>query len=255
MTLRLTLTAALLAASGLAVSAGGPLQPPPQAAAPADARARIDDALRLASERKYDAAIAAFEAVKAQHADAINGLDGLKMVVVYAEAGKTARHAELTRWLMDRYRTPKTATEAERAVKGYIIYRGAKDAALLTRAAEMTAYASDHAEADGEGQYQGFFDTSRGIAQFRLGHFADAARWFPKTIDHPSLYVRSLALSFFAMSERAAGNRAHADQLYARAVATGAGLPQFGTPEYGVEWTDILIARMALQEMKTAFGK
>jgi tetratricopeptide (TPR) repeat protein len=253
----------LLAASTVAAYSSGAGQRPPAAAPPAaaataastDPRARLDEALRLASERKYDAAIAAFEAVKTQHADAINGLDGLKMAVVYAEVGKDAKHAELTRWLVDRYRTPKTATEAERSVKGYIVYRRAKDPALLARGVEMTTYASDHAAADGEGEYQGFFDTSRGIAQFRVAHFAEAARWFPKTIDHPSLYVRCLALPFFAMTERARGNRAHAQELYAQALAAAADLPQPGTPEYGVQWTDILIARMALQEAKAAFGR
>jgi tetratricopeptide (TPR) repeat protein len=225
------------------------------AAMPSDPRGRLDEALRLASERKYGAAIAAFEDVKAHHPEAINGLDGLKMVVVYAEAGQPAKHAALTRWLMERYRTPKTATEAERAVKGYIVFHGATDRSLLARAVEMTRYASDHAEADGEGQYQGFFDTSRGVAEFRMGRFAEAARWFPKTIEHPSLYVRSLALPFYAMTERVRGNRAHAQELYAQALATAVNLPDAGTPEYGVEWTDILIARMAVQEMKSAFGK
>src|SRR6476660_131038 len=76
--------------------------PPPASATstPADPRGRIDEALRLASERKYDAAIATCEEVKAHHAEAINGLDGLKMVVVYAEVGQRAKHAELTRWLV-----------------------------------------------------------------------------------------------------------------------------------------------------------
>src|ERR1700694_5779319 len=108
----------------VAANSGGDAQTTPSgAAAPAqaDPRARLDEALRLASELKYDAAIAAFEAVKAQHAEAINGLDGLKMAVVYAEVGRTTKHAELTRWLVERYRTPKTATEAERSVKGYIV--------------------------------------------------------------------------------------------------------------------------------------
>ena len=119
----------------------------------------------------------------------------------------------------------------------------------------MTAYASDHAAGDGEGQYQGFFDTSRAIAQYRVRNFAEAAKWLAKTVDDGSPLVRGLALPMYAMTERALGKRAHADELYARAVKAVEALPQPGTAEYQVDWTDILIARSALQEAKAALGK
>ncbi len=117
-------TRVLFCLIAVCVIAGSPrshAQTPPAAAtsASADPRGKLDEALRLASELKYDAAITVFEEVKSQHPEAITGLDGLKMVVVYAEVGNAAKHEELTRWLVERYRTPRTATEAERAVKGY----------------------------------------------------------------------------------------------------------------------------------------
>ena len=116
----------------------------------------------------------------------------------------------------------------------------------------MTRYASEHAAADGEGQYQGFFDTSRGIAAYRVGRFAEASKLLATTTDHQSVYVRSLSLPFYAMSERARGNRQMADTLAERARSTARTLPEPGTDEYGVEWTDILISRKALEEMETA---
>jgi len=225
------------------------------AAAAADPRAMLDEVQKLSSELKYKDAIALFEKIKAQHADAITSLDGLKMVVVYAEAGDIPKHLALTRWLVERHRTPQTVTDAERCVKGYIVHQGANDRALLATAVKMTAYASEHAAADGDGQYQGFFDTSRAIALFRVRNFAEAARWFPKTITHDSPLVRSLALPFYAMTELALGNREHADALYAQAQKAVDDLPKAGTYAYQVDWTDILISRGAMQEAKAAFKR
>jgi len=50
------------------------------------------------------------------------------------------------------------------------------------------------------------------------------------------------------------GNRAHADELFARVVKAVEALPRPGTAEYTVDWTDILIARGALQEALGAVG-
>jgi hypothetical protein len=119
----------------------------------------------------------------------------------------------------------------------------------------MTRHASEHAVPDGEGEYQGFFDTSRGIAAYRVGRFAEASKLLATTTDHESLYVRSLSLPFYAMSERARGNRKLADTLAERARSTAAALPVPGTDEYEVEWTDILISRKVLEEMEMALGK
>jgi hypothetical protein len=229
--------------------------PEPAAPAPPTTRQRLDAVQRQASERNYDRAIAEFEKIKAAEPDAVTGLDGLKMVVVYAEIGNMAKHDELTRWLVDRHKTPKTSTDAERSVKGYIVHASAKDKVLLAHAVAMTRYASEHAAADGEGQYQGAFDTSRGIAAYRVGRFAEASKLLATTTDHQSVYVRSLSLPFYAMSERARGNRKMADDLAERARSTARALPRPGTDEYGVEWTDILISHKVIEEMETAFSK
>ena len=229
--------------------------PEPAAPAPPTTRQRLDAVQRQASERNYDAAIAEFEKIKTEEPDAVTGLDGLKMVVVYAEVGNMGKHDELTRWLVERYKTPKTSTDADRSVKGYIVHAGAKDKALLAHAVLMTRYASEHAAADGEGQYQGLFDTSRGIAAYRVGRFAEASKLLATTTDHESVLVRSLSLLFYAMSERARGNRQMADTLAERARSTVRTLPQPGTDEYGIDWTDILISRKALEEMEKALAK
>ena len=224
-------------------------------AAPPTTRQRLDAVQRQASELNYDGAIAEFEKIRAAEPDAVTALDGLKMVIVYAEIGNMAKHDELTRWLVERHKTPKTATDAERSVKGYIVHPSARDKALIAHAVEMTRYASEHAARDGEGEYQGFFDTSRGVAAYRAGRFAEASKLLSTTTEHQSLYVRTLSLPFYAMSERARGNRKMADTLAERARSTARALPVPGTDEYGVEWTDILISRRALEEMETTLAK
>lgn len=251
---RVTVLVCLAAAgfvAGCSASDPGPVAQP----APPTTRQRLDAVQRQSSERHYDVAIAEFEKIRSTEPEAIASLDGLKMVVVYAEVGNMAKHDELTRWLVERHKTPKTATDAERSVKGYIVHPSAKDKALLAHAVAMTQFASEHAAADGEGQYQGFFDTSRGVAAFRVGRFAEASKFLATTIDHESLYVRSLALPVYAMSERARGNRKLADSLAERARSAAATLPVPGTDEYGVEWTDILISRKVMEEMENAFRK
>jgi tetratricopeptide (TPR) repeat protein len=241
-----------------ATPAAAPVATPPAPVAkppPSPERARLDEALRLASEGKYDGTVAIFEEMKAKQPDAITALDGLKLVVVYAEMGNAAKYDELTRWLVARHRKPARATDAERSVKGYIVHRRATDPALLAHAVEMTRFAGERAAADGEGQYQGFFDTSRGVAAYRVGRHAEAAKWLATTIEHESLYVRTLALPFYAMATLAQGNRADAQPLLARARTAARDLPKPGTEEYSIEWTDILISHMALAEAESAFAK
>ena len=46
-----------------------------------------------------------------------------------------------------------------------------------------------------------------------------------------------------------------ADTLAERARSTVRTLPQPGTDEYGIDWTDILISWKALEEMETALAK
>ncbi len=232
---------ALLASCGLAAQT--------QPASPA--RARLDEVQRLASVGDYAGATTLFEAVKAQSPEAIESLDGLKIAIVYLQTGNTARFLELTHWLVARYQSPKTSTDAERSVKAYIVWKGAKDPKILAHAVEMTTFASEHAVASGEGEYQGFFDTSRGIALYRVGRYAEAAQWLPKTLDHDDVLVRSLALAFNAMNEWKLGHRARATELMARARQEAPKLPAPGSPTFGADWTDVLITKMVLAEAET----
>ena len=217
----------------------------------ASPRARLDEVRRLASVADYAGAMKLFETVKAQSPDAIESLDGLKIAIVYLQTGNTARFIDLTNWLSARYQSPKRSTDAERSVKAYIVWKGAKDPKILAHAVEMTTFASEHAVASGEGEYQGFFDTSRGIALYRVGRYAEAAQWLPKTLDHDDVLVRSLALAFNAMNEWQLGHRARANDLLARVRQELPKLPAPGSPTFGADWTDVLITKMVVAEADT----
>jgi tetratricopeptide (TPR) repeat protein len=223
------------------------------AAVAQDPAARLNEALRLSSIGQYHPALAEFEAVRAQHPEAISSLLGLKMVTVYAQVGDTAKFLDLTRWMLERFRNPTAVTDAERQIKGYIVQRSATDPQLVAEAVQLTRYASEKAASQGEGDYQGFFDTSRGIALYRARQYQEAAAWLSKGINHESLYVRSLAQPFYAMTLRAQGNRARADQMLTMARHTAASLPASGTTEYSAEWTDILITKMVMRELEDVF--
>jgi tetratricopeptide (TPR) repeat protein len=222
-----------------------------QTPAASPVRAKLDEVRRLASVADYAGAMKLFETVKAQAPDAIESLDGLKIAIVYAQTGNTAKFIELTNWLIARYQAPKSSTDAERSVKAYIVWKGAKDPKILAHAVEMTKFASEHAVASGEGEYQGFFDTSRGIALYRVGRYSEAAQWLPKTLNHDDVLVRSLALAFNAMNEWKLGHRARANDLMARARQELPRLPAPGSPTFGADWTDVLITKMVVAEAET----
>jgi hypothetical protein len=212
------------------------------------ARAELDEVRRLASVLDYAGATKLFESVQARTPDAIDALDALKIQIVYLETGHTARFLDLVRGLTTRYTSPKVSTDAERSVKGYLIWKGATDPAILAHALEMTRFARERAVASGEGEYQGFFDTAYGIALYRLGRYGEAAKWLPGQIAHPDVLVRTLALGFTAMNEFKLGNRASAHELMARARKEQPNLPKLGSPTIGADWTDVLITKMVMAE-------
>lgn len=242
MTLRVASSLVALAVCGVAAAQTPPASP---------ARAQLDEVQRLSSVADYAGAMKLFESVKAKTPDAIQSLDGLKMQIVYLQTDNRAKFLDLTRWLIARYPAPKISTDAERSVKGYIIWKGATDPSIVSHAVEMTTFASEHAVASGEGEYQGFFDTSRGIALYRAGRYAEAAQWLPKALNHESVLVRSLALTFDAMNEAKLGHHTQATGLLAGARQEVPKLPAPGSATFGADWTDVLITKMALAEAAT----
>jgi hypothetical protein len=238
----LAAAALFLACCGVAAAQTPPTSP---------VRAQLDEVRRLASVADYAGAMKLFESVKAQSPDAIESLDGLKIAIVYLHTGNTAKFLDLTNWLIARYKSPKTSTDAERSVKAYIIWKGATDPKILAHAVEMTKFASEHAQASGEGEYQGFFDTSRGIALYRGGRYSEAAQWLPKQLSHDDVLVRSLALGFNAMNEWKLGHRDKAKDLMAQVRRELPKLPAPGSPTFGADWTDVLITKMVVAEAET----
>jgi len=208
----------------------------------------IEAVMDLASKAQYEAAVALYERIREQRPDTIEAIHGHKVAVVYAVIGDRSRHEAHCRWLMDRYRDAELPTDAERSVKGYLLFPSAEDPALLARALERTRLATDYAVERGEGQYLLWFEGSRGMAEYRSGNYAEAIAYLKKAADAESLYISSLALPFQALAEFAQGNRDRADALLKQARAAAARLPAPGTEEYLKEWTDTLTTQLALRE-------
>lgn len=215
----------------------------------------IEAVMDLASKGQHEAAVALFERIKEQRPDTIESIHGHKVAVVYAVIGDRSRHEAHCRWLMDRYRDARLPTDAERSVKGYLLFPSAEDAALLARALERTRLATDFALERSEGQYLLWFQGSRGMAEYRSGNYAEAISYLEKAANAESLYINSLALPFQAMAEFAQGNRERAGALMEQARAAAARLPAPGTEEYLKEWTDTLTTQLAMREAeKTVAG-
>ncbi len=213
-----------------------------------DTSDRVENVMRLASLGQHEAAVALFERVKKQRPDTIESIHGHKVAVVYAAIGDRERHAAHCRWLMERRRDAIMPTDAERSVKGYLLFPSADDPALIEHALERTRLATDQAEARGEGEYLAWFEGSRGMAEYRSGNHAEAVGWLEKAAKADNLYITSLAAPFQAMAEYARGNHERAEALLTKARELAAQLPAPGTDEYLREWTDTLTSQIALRE-------
>lgn len=218
------------------------------------ARAELDAALVFAGQQAYHEALARFTAVRESNPGAIEAIDGLKMAVVLGAIDEAERLREHSRWLAHRFRTPASATDAERSVKGYLIYPGASDRGLLAHGLDMTRRAISLAEAEGETELLPWFQVSLAVAKLRVQHYDAASQWLAKAIDADSLYIRGLALPFAAIAVLGAGDRDAAEALLERARETASALPEPGSAEYAKEWTDTIAARMALAEAEAAFA-
>lgn len=208
----------------------------------------IETVMQLAGRDQYEAAVELFEKVKQQHPDTIESIHGHKVAVVYAVIGDRARHEAHCRWLMDRYRDAEQPTDAERSVKGYLLFPSAEDPTLLEHALERTSLATEYAVERGEGVYLHWFEGSRGMAEYRSGNYAEAVAWLEKAAKSDNIYINSLALPFKAMAEFARGNRQRAETVLEQARNAADSLPAPGTEEYFEEWTDTLTTQFALRE-------
>ncbi len=208
----------------------------------------IETVMDLAAEEQHEAAATLFERVKEEQPETIESIHGHKMAVVYAAIGDPERHAAHCRWLMERFRGAEQPTDAERSVKGYLLWPSTDDPALLEDALERTRLAVTHADERGEGEYLLWFEGSHGMAAYRTGNYDEAVEHLERAAAAESLYINSLALPFLAMAEHARGNQERAEATLTRARAAAEQLPEPGSEEYILEWTDTLTTQMALRE-------
>jgi hypothetical protein len=226
-----------LAAGAAVVMAGAPGDPE-----------SIEAVLYLASQDRHEEAVQLFERIKKERPETIESIHGHKVAVVYAAIGNRTRHEAHCRWLMDRYRDAVMPTDAERSVKGYLLFPSAEDPALLDHALERARLAARDAVERGEGQWLLWFVGSQGMAEYRSGNYAEAVTQLEKAAKADNLYISSLALPFQAMAEFAQGNHERAGEVLAQAQEAAALLSEPGSEEYLREWTDTLTTQIALRE-------
>ena len=219
-----------------------------------DNRGVLDEVQRLSGLREYAAAIASFDMVREEAPGDIESIDGLKMAVVKAMAASREEHLEHSRWLLARFPDPELATDAERAVKGYVLVPWADDAELIAAAVERCRFAVDQATEAGESGFLPWFYGSYGMALYRAGEYEEAAEWLAKSGSDESPFISSLALAFHAMAEHRNGNAESARESLEAARALVAAFPEPGTEHYQEEWTDILMSTMALEEAEGVVG-
>jgi len=220
-----------------------------------EVRERLDEVQRLCGVQQYDAAMSLFEMVKKHREDAIQSIDGLKMAVVKAVAAGRDDHLAHSRWLLGQFPDPELATDAERAVKGYVLVPWADNADLIAAAVDRCRFAVDQATEAGESGYLPWFYGSYGMALYRAGEYGKAAEWLEKSATDESPFISSLALAFHAMAEHHLGNAETARESLEAARERVEAFPEPGTELYQEEWTDILMSTMALEEAQGLLGE
>jgi tetratricopeptide (TPR) repeat protein len=142
----------------------------------------------------------------------------------------------------------------------FVGYRMAKGCAILPSSGadlEAVGKMADVAAAAGPtNRFFAYFQCTKGMAEYRQGHFADALTFEDKTIAirenpgnyswHETLYVEAYAVSAMAhfhldQTDAARAALAEANRLAAR-------LPKLGSEDLGTEWGDWIIAHRLLDE-------
>jgi WD40 repeat protein/tetratricopeptide (TPR) repeat protein len=101
--------------------------------------------------------------------------------------------------------------------------------------------------------YLAYFEGTKGLAEYRQGHFTGAADWASKAIDNKSSpaatrYLEDymvLAMAHFQMNQ---AEEAHA--ALAKGVEIEQGLPRLDGGDLGDDWVDWIIAHALLREAK-----
>jgi hypothetical protein len=134
--------------------------------------------------------------------------------------------------------------------------RMAKDCLILPAVGvDLNAVArlADTAVTKGQGHaYFSYFQFAKGLAEYRLGHFASAAGWMQKVLAKPVAdWPDAQASLVLAMAHQQSG------QPNESRVALTKGsdiietkLPKLESGDIGVDWTDWIIAHALLKEAK-----
>jgi WD40 repeat protein len=140
--------------------------------------------------------------------------------------------------------------------------RMAKDCLILpSSGADLAAVSelADTAVTLGESnRFLPYFEFSKGLAEYRLGHFANALAWTRKTIDigeHRNghawdnyLYVEAYAVSAMAQFQMKQTDEAHV--ALAKGGHAESNLPALDSGELGDIWRDCIIAHTLMGEAK-----
>jgi eukaryotic-like serine/threonine-protein kinase len=103
-----------------------------------------------------------------------------------------------------------------------------------------------------------FFQFAKGLAEYRLGHFASAVEWVQAALksDRNSGYLNTDACAILAMGQYQLKQTAEARASLAKGIKTANDhLPQFGSHSLGPDWKDVIIARVLLSEARELIEK
>lgn len=218
---------------------------PNQAVGQRDAgRQLLRTVYELAGDGKYPGAIRIFEQVRRYYPESIEPLDGDMVATLYGMTGDHAGHLEHSRWMLKRFPNPERVENAERTAKACILVGGIEDRELLEHAARLTRYAAT----EGTGEFAPWFHVAHGIAEYRLGNYAEALPWLEKTIDNEEIMIRSLAIAYHALVLHHLEWPEEAQRALDRARALDYKMPKVGTRPFRREWANVLAFQIGLKE-------
>jgi tetratricopeptide (TPR) repeat protein len=94
-----------------------------------------------------------------------------------------------------------------------------------------------------------YFQACKAMAQYRLGHFADAVEWADKAMNSSAAQAQAKALAILAMAHWQLGQKEVARATLAKGNSLAPNLPDArGTVDLGDSWVAWIFARISLDE-------
>ena len=163
------------------------------------------------------------------------------------ETGDTGGYRKHCYAMLARFGTTNDPAIAERTAKACLLLP--LDGADLAAASKLAETAVTLGKDDA---WVAYYQSAKGLAEYRLANFAQAVEWTRKALGQPGIYSRDIqAYSVLALALHRLNQAGEAREALSKATElAGAKLPRLDSGDLGPDWHDWIIAQILLREAK-----